>query len=48
MLNGAKMWITNGSIADLAVVWAKTDEGIRGFLVEKSFKGFTTNASSTR
>ena len=43
ILNGAKMWITNGSIADLAVVWARTDEGIRGFLVEKSFKGFTTS-----
>jgi glutaryl-CoA dehydrogenase len=42
VLNGAKMWITNGSIADLAVVWALTDEGIRGFLVEKSFKGFTS------
>ncbi|HEY6642083.1 acyl-CoA dehydrogenase family protein [Povalibacter sp.] len=42
VLNGAKMWITNGAIADLAVVWAMTDEGIRGFLVEKDFKGFTT------
>ncbi len=42
VLNGAKMWITNGSIADLAIVWAQTDEGIRGFLVEKDFKGFTT------
>ena len=42
VLNGAKMWITNGSIADLAVVWAMTDEGIRGFLVEKDFKGFTS------
>src|SRR5215468_4099700 len=41
VLNGAKMWITNGSIADLAIVWAKTDEGIRGFLVEKDFKGFS-------
>jgi glutaryl-CoA dehydrogenase len=43
VLNGAKMWITNGSIADVAIVWARTDEGIRGFLVEKGFKGFTTN-----
>jgi glutaryl-CoA dehydrogenase len=43
VLNGAKMWITNGSIADLAVVWARTDEGIRGFLVEKDFKGYTTS-----
>ena len=42
VLNGAKMWITNGSIADLAVVWAQTEEGIRGFLVEKNFKGFST------
>src|SRR5690606_10230410 len=42
ILNGAKMWITNGSIADLAVVWAQTEEGIRGFLVEKDFKGFSS------
>lgn len=42
VLNGAKMWITNGSIADVAVVWAKTDEGIRGFLVEKGTPGFST------
>ena len=41
VLNGAKMWITNGSIADVAVVWAKTPEGIRGFLVPKGTKGFT-------
>lgn len=41
-LNGSKIWITNGNIADVAVVWAKTDEGIRGFLVEKGFKGFTS------
>ncbi len=43
VLNGAKMWITNGSIADVAVVWAKTPEGIRGFLVEKGAKGFTAH-----
>jgi len=42
ILNGSKTWITNGCIADLAVVWAQTDEGIRGFLVEKDFKGFAT------
>lgn len=42
VLNGAKMWITNGSIADLAIVWAQTDAGIRGFLIEKGFKGFST------
>jgi glutaryl-CoA dehydrogenase len=41
VLNGAKMWITNGSVADVAVVWAQTDDGIRGFLVEKGAKGFT-------
>ena len=40
VLNGAKMWITNGSIADIAVVRAQTDEGIRGFLVEKGMPGF--------
>jgi glutaryl-CoA dehydrogenase len=42
-LNGSKMWITNGTIADVAVVWAKDDEGvIRGFLVEQGTPGFTT------
>jgi glutaryl-CoA dehydrogenase len=41
VLNGAKMWITNGSIADVAVVWAKLDGEIRGFLVEKGTKGFS-------
>ena len=40
-LNGSKMWITNGSLADVAVVWARTDEGIRGFLVEKGTPGFS-------
>jgi glutaryl-CoA dehydrogenase len=40
VLNGAKMWITNGSIADVAVVWAQTDDGVRGFLVEKGMQGF--------
>jgi len=39
-LNGSKMWITNAPIADIAIVWAKTDAGIRGFLVEKGFEGF--------
>jgi glutaryl-CoA dehydrogenase len=42
ILNGTKRWITNGSIADVAVVWARTDEGIRGFLIEKGAPGFTT------
>jgi glutaryl-CoA dehydrogenase len=41
LLNGTKMWITNGSIADIAVVWAATDEGIRGFLVPRGTPGFT-------
>lgn len=40
VINGAKMWITNGAIADLCVVWAKTDDGIRGFIVEKGTPGF--------
>jgi glutaryl-CoA dehydrogenase len=42
VLNGAKAWITNGSIADVAVVWAKLDGVIRGFLLEKGTKGFST------
>src|SRR5579875_2315804 len=41
VIDGAKMWITNGSLADVAVVWARTEEGIRGFLVEKGTPGFT-------
>ena len=41
VLNGAKMWITNGTIANVAVVWAKLDGVVRGFLVEKEFKGFS-------
>lgn len=41
ILNGAKMWITNGTIADVAVVWAKLDGVVKGFLVEKGSKGFT-------
>ena len=41
VINGAKMWITNGAIADLAIVWAQTADGIRGFIVEKGRKGFT-------
>jgi len=41
-LNGAKMWITNSPIADLAVVWAKLDDSIRGFIVERGTKGFST------
>ena len=41
LLNGSKMWITNGSIADAAVVWAMTEEGVKGFIVEKDMPGFT-------
>jgi glutaryl-CoA dehydrogenase len=44
VLNGAKAWITNGSIADVAVVWAKLDGKIRGFLVERGTKGFVSTA----
>jgi len=40
-LSGSKMWITNGSIADIAVVWASTEDGIRGFLVPRGTRGFT-------
>jgi glutaryl-CoA dehydrogenase len=43
VLNGTKMWITNGGIADLAVVWARADDGIRGFLVERGTPGFITS-----
>jgi glutaryl-CoA dehydrogenase len=42
ILNGTKRWITNGSIADVAIVWAKIDQGITGFIVEKGRPGFTT------
>jgi len=42
VINGAKAWITNGSVADVSVVWAQTENGIRGFLVEKGTPGFTT------
>ena len=40
-LRGTKMWITNGSLADVAIVWAQTEDGIRGFLVEKGMPGFS-------
>lgn len=43
LLNGAKQWITNGTLADVAVVWARTEEGVRGFLVEKGTPGFTSS-----
>lgn len=44
ILDGSKMWITNGSIADVAVVWAQTDEGVRGFVVPAGTPGFTAHS----
>ncbi len=41
IINGSKMWITNGSVSDVAIVWAQTDDGIQGFIVEKGMAGFT-------
>ena len=41
VINGSKMWITNGNLADIAIVWAQTDEGIQGFIVEKGMAGFS-------
>ncbi len=43
VLNGSKQWITNGTISDVAVVWAHTDDGVRGFLVEKGTPGYTSS-----
>ena len=43
ILNGTKMWITNGGISDVAVVWAKTEEGVRGFVVPTDTKGFSAS-----
>ena len=43
VLSGTKMWITNGSIADIAVIWAQTEGGVRGFLVPRGTKGFSAN-----
>jgi glutaryl-CoA dehydrogenase len=43
ILNGEKTWITSGSVADVAIVWARAEDGIRGFLVEKGTPGFTTS-----
>ena len=40
IINGAKMWITNGNLADIAIVWAQTEDGIQGFIVEKGMAGF--------
>ncbi|HLG96857.1 MAG TPA: acyl-CoA dehydrogenase family protein [Bryobacteraceae bacterium] len=43
ILNGEKTWITNGSVADVAIVWARADEGIRGFVIERGTPGFTSS-----
>ena len=48
VLNGSKMWITNGAVADVAVVWARTDDGIRGFVVPTTTPGFTANEISRK
>ena len=42
VVSGEKMWITSGCIADVAIVWAQTEDGIRGFLLEKGMRGYTT------
>src|SRR5487761_2071598 len=43
IINGSKMWITNGSVADVAVVWTQSEEGIRGFVIPTSTPGFSAN-----
>ncbi|MDP3984836.1 MAG: acyl-CoA dehydrogenase family protein, partial [Acidimicrobiia bacterium] len=43
VINGTKMWITNGNVADLAIIWARTDEGVRGLIVPTDTKGFSAN-----
>ncbi len=48
VINGSKMWITNGSIADIAIVWARTDEGIMGFVLEKDMAGFDTRTIKSK
>lgn len=48
MLNGTKMWITNGSVADVAVIWARTDAGIRGFVVPTDTPGFTAHSIASK
>lgn len=48
VLTGTKMWITNGSVADVAVIWARTDEGIRGFVVPTDTPGFTANTIKSK
>lgn len=48
VLTGTKMWITNGSVADLAVIWARTDQGVRGFVVPTDATGFTANTIKSK
>lgn len=48
VLTGTKMWITNGSVADVAVIWARTDEGVRGFVVPTNTAGFTANTIKSK
>jgi glutaryl-CoA dehydrogenase len=48
IINGTKMWITNGSVADVAIVWARTDEGIRGFAVPTDTPGFTAHTIASK
>ena len=48
IINGTKMWITNGSVADVAIVWARTDEGIRGFVVPTDTPGFTAHTIASK
>src|SRR5262249_6524594 len=48
VLRGSKMWITNGGIADVAIVWARTDDGVRGFIVPTSTPGFTTKGGAKK
>ena len=43
IINGTKMWITNGNVADLAIIWARTDDGVKGFIVPTDSAGFTAN-----
>src|SRR3546814_16685909 len=48
VLNGSRMWITNGNVADIAIVWAQTDDGIHGFVVEKGFAGFSAKETKPK
>lgn len=48
LINGSKMWITNAPVADIAIVWAHTDEGIQGFVIEEARRASACRKSSTR